>query len=152
MPVSTIKDSSAAVERLDVTDRIPTDFPESDGTLAWDHTILVVEVMADDTYGLGYTYADAATARLISAKLVDVVYECDAMAVPGTWWAMVRAIRNLGRPGIASMAMAAVDTALWDLKARFARPAFSDAPRCRAGQCAGLWQRWLYVLFGRATG
>ena len=31
---------------------------------------------------------------------------------------MVRAIRNLGRPGISSMAIAAVDNALWDLKAR----------------------------------
>jgi L-alanine-DL-glutamate epimerase-like enolase superfamily enzyme len=31
---------------------------------------------------------------------------------------MRHAIRNLGRPGIASMAIAAVDTALWDLKAR----------------------------------
>jgi L-alanine-DL-glutamate epimerase-like enolase superfamily enzyme len=40
------------------------------------------------------------------------------MGVPGAWITMVRAIRNLGRPGIASMAIAAVDTALWDLKAR----------------------------------
>jgi L-alanine-DL-glutamate epimerase-like enolase superfamily enzyme len=31
---------------------------------------------------------------------------------------MVEAIRNQGRPGIASMAIAAVDVALWDLKAR----------------------------------
>ena len=31
---------------------------------------------------------------------------------------MVAAIRNLGRPGISSMAIAAVDNALWDLKAR----------------------------------
>ncbi len=31
---------------------------------------------------------------------------------------MVGAIRNLGRPGISSMAIAAVDLALWDLKAR----------------------------------
>jgi L-alanine-DL-glutamate epimerase-like enolase superfamily enzyme len=31
---------------------------------------------------------------------------------------MVGAIRNLGRPGICSMAIAAVDLALWDLKAR----------------------------------
>src|ERR671939_151301 len=30
---------------------------------------------------------------------------------------MVKAIRNLGRPGICSMAIAAVDVALWDLKA-----------------------------------
>jgi L-alanine-DL-glutamate epimerase-like enolase superfamily enzyme len=40
------------------------------------------------------------------------------MAIPAAWTAMVRAIRNLGRPGIASMAIAAVDAALWDLKAR----------------------------------
>lgn len=31
---------------------------------------------------------------------------------------MVRAVRNLGRPGIGSMAISAVDTALWDLKAK----------------------------------
>ena len=31
---------------------------------------------------------------------------------------MVAAIRNLGRPGVASMAISAVDAALWDLKAR----------------------------------
>jgi L-alanine-DL-glutamate epimerase-like enolase superfamily enzyme len=47
-----------------------------------------------------------------------VVRGGDAMAIPTHWMAMVRAIRNLGRPGIASMAIAAVDTALWDLKAR----------------------------------
>ena len=40
------------------------------------------------------------------------------MAVPGCWLAMVESIRNLGRPGIASMAISAVDAALWDLKAR----------------------------------
>ncbi len=31
---------------------------------------------------------------------------------------MIQAIRNLGRPGISSMAIAAVDNALWDLKAQ----------------------------------
>src|SRR5437870_5524384 len=40
------------------------------------------------------------------------------MAVSASWAAMVHAIRNLGRPGIVSMASAAVDAALWDLKAR----------------------------------
>lgn len=120
MSVSNIKDSRAAVERLDVTAyRIPTDAPEADGTLAWDHTtIVLVEAAANGVSGLGYTYADAATARLIEAELADIVQGCDAMAVPGTWEVMLRAVRNLGRPGIASMAIAAVDTALWDLKAR----------------------------------
>jgi L-alanine-DL-glutamate epimerase-like enolase superfamily enzyme len=40
------------------------------------------------------------------------------MSVTQAWDTMVRSIRNLGRPGIASMAIAAVDAALWDLKAR----------------------------------
>ena len=40
------------------------------------------------------------------------------MGVPGAWSAMVEAIRNLGRPGVASMAISAVDSALWDLKGR----------------------------------
>ncbi len=40
------------------------------------------------------------------------------MSVNGAWIAMVESIRNLGRPGIASMAISAVDNALWDLKAR----------------------------------
>jgi L-alanine-DL-glutamate epimerase-like enolase superfamily enzyme len=68
--------------------------------------------------GLGYTYADTATARLIKDVLREVVLGRGAMDVPGAWEAMRHAIRNLGRPGIASMAIAAVDVALWDLKAR----------------------------------
>ena len=99
--------------------RVPTDVPESDGTLAWDSTTLVlVEVTAGNVQGLGYTYADTATAQLIQDKLAEVVLGGDAMAMPGAWAAMVAAIRNLGRPGIAFMAIAAVDAALWDVKAR----------------------------------
>ncbi|HEY6924325.1 MAG TPA: enolase C-terminal domain-like protein [Steroidobacteraceae bacterium] len=99
--------------------KIPTDSPESDGTLEWDATTLVlVEAHAAGKTGIGYSYADSATATLIHDKLLDVVRGRDAMAVPEHWMSMVRAIRNLGRPGIASMAIAAVDTALWDLKAR----------------------------------
>ncbi|CAN5441725.1 enolase C-terminal domain-like protein [soil metagenome] len=109
-----------AVERLDVSAFVvPTDFPEADGTLAWDKTTLVVvEATGGGIRSLGYTYADTATALLIRDLLTPVVQGRDVMAVPGTWAAMVHAIRNLGRPGISSMAMAAVDAALWDLKAR----------------------------------
>lgn len=49
---------------------------------------------------------------------MDVVQGRDAMDVPGAWDAMVRKIRNLGRPGICSMAISIVDNSLWDLKAR----------------------------------
>ncbi len=109
-----------AVERLDVSAfRIPTDRPESDGTLRWDSTtIVLVEAQAGGMRSLGYSYADAATAHLIEHKLKDVVLGCDAQSPNAAFVAMVHAIRNLGRPGIASMAISAVDTSLWDLKAK----------------------------------
>jgi len=98
---------------------IPTDAPEADGTYAWSSTtIVVVHACSGAACGLGYTYADAATATLIKTLLTPIVRGADALSPPGAWAAMVEGIRNLGRPGIASMAIAAVDTALWDLKAR----------------------------------
>ncbi len=99
--------------------KIPTDRPESDGTLAWNSTTLVlVQASAAGETGLGYTYADEAAATLIAGKLATEVAGRDAMDIPGCWAAMRHAIRNLGRPGICSLAIAAVDAALWDLKAK----------------------------------
>ncbi|MBW8824979.1 MAG: mandelate racemase [Acidobacteria bacterium] len=98
---------------------LPLDEPESDGTLTWTATsVVVAEPRAEGVQGLGFTYGPTACAHLISELLAGVVLGRDPMDVPGAWTAMVRAIRNTGRPGVASMAIAAVDTALWDLKAR----------------------------------
>ena len=98
---------------------IPTTSPEADGTYAWTSTTMVlVEVRAGDQTGLGYTYADTATGTLVRDMLAEVVRGHDAMDVPAAWDAMVHAIRNLGRPGICSMAISAVDVALWDLKSK----------------------------------
>ncbi len=112
--------SRVAIERIDVsTHTVPTDFPESDGTLEWNSTTLVlVHSYAGGKYGLGYTYADTATAVLIRDLLAEVVKDQDAMSPVSNWNAMVSRTRNLGRPGITSMAISAVDIALWDLKAR----------------------------------
>ncbi|HEX5539673.1 MAG TPA: enolase C-terminal domain-like protein [Methylophilaceae bacterium] len=99
--------------------RIPTESPESDGTLAWDSTTLVlVEASAGGKTGIGYSYADRASAVLAKELLAPLLNGANALDVPGQWLRMVAAIRNLGRPGIASMAIAAVDVALWDLKAK----------------------------------
>jgi L-alanine-DL-glutamate epimerase-like enolase superfamily enzyme len=108
------------VEHLRVsTYTVPTDFPESDGTLEWSRTTLVlVQAEGGGRQGLGYTYADAATATLIRDTLAEVVSGADAMAPTAAYFSMWRRIRNLGRPGICSMAISAVDCALWDLKAR----------------------------------
>jgi len=110
----------AGVERLDVSVyTVPTERPEADGTLAWDSTtIVLVEATAGGATGIGYTYGPAACARVIEDTLRDQVVGTDPLDVPGAWEAMVRAVRNQGRPGVVSMAISAVDTALWDLKAR----------------------------------
>jgi len=98
---------------------IPSDAPESDGTYEWKATTLVlIRARAANTTGMGYTYADRSTAALAADVLSDLVCGHDAMNVSAVWEEMVHAVRNLGRPGIASMAISAVDAALWDLKAR----------------------------------
>jgi L-alanine-DL-glutamate epimerase-like enolase superfamily enzyme len=113
-------DNGVAIDRLEVSAyTVPTDSPESDGTYAWDKTtIVIVEASGGGKQGIGYTYADISTATLVHTLLAHIVAGQDAMNVPACWDAMVHSIRNLGRPGIASMAIAAVDAALWDLKAR----------------------------------
>ena len=110
----------ASVDELEVRAyTVPTDAPEADGTLSWDSTtIVVVHAGAGGETGVGYTYADLATAKLIESKLAGVVRGREALSPQAAWMAMVGAIRNSGRPGISSMAIAAVDLALWDLKAR----------------------------------
>jgi L-alanine-DL-glutamate epimerase-like enolase superfamily enzyme len=98
---------------------VPTETPESDGTLQWEKTTLVlVEASAGDQMGLGYSYADVATGKLIESLLAKVVAGRNAFDIPGAHAAMLQQCRNLGRPGIVSMAISAVDNALWDLKAK----------------------------------
>lgn len=99
--------------------RIPTDYPEADGTLAWDATTLVTaHVRTAGFEGFGYGYAAAATADLIRSVLADAVVGRPAFSIAAINDALYARIRNQGRPGIAAMAIAVVDTALWDLKAK----------------------------------
>jgi L-alanine-DL-glutamate epimerase-like enolase superfamily enzyme len=110
----------ATVEQLRVsTFSIPTESEEQDGTYTWSKTILVVvEAQAGGVVGLGYTYASYASATVIYEMLRDVVIGRSALDVRGIWNAMCQMVRNAGRAGVCSMAIAAIDVALWDLKAR----------------------------------
>lgn len=98
---------------------IPTDAPESDGTLEWDSTTLVlVEVEGGGERGIGWTYGHAAAAEVVNSKLASAVEGRDALDPPAAYAAMNHPIRNSGRSGIASLAISAVDIALYDLKAK----------------------------------
>ncbi len=112
--------TDVSIERLEVSAyTVPTDSPESDGTLEWDSTTMVlIEASGGGERGLGYTYGDVSVGRFVESKLAGFVEGADAMRPPATWAAMQRAIRNAGRPGVGAMAVSAVDIALWDLKAR----------------------------------
>jgi L-alanine-DL-glutamate epimerase-like enolase superfamily enzyme len=111
------------VEALHASDHtVPTEFPESDGTFEWDHTTLVlVQVSSGNTTGIGYTYGDAAVADLVRDLLAPAVIGANATAPGVAWEAMLRAARNAGLAGPMAQAVSAVDTALWDLKARLLR-------------------------------
>ncbi len=99
--------------------RIPTDAPESDGTFAWNETVLVTaEVEGGGRRGLGYTYAHPAAAAVIETTLSRVVIGRDALAPQALNLAMRREARNAGAPGLVEMGISAVDVALWDLKAK----------------------------------
>jgi L-alanine-DL-glutamate epimerase-like enolase superfamily enzyme len=99
--------------------QVPTDKPESDGTLAWDSTtIILVEAAAGGETGIGYTYANKSTASFIQSALKNQVTALDCFDIPEAWRAMKTAVRNEGHCGVAFMAISAVDCALWDLKAK----------------------------------
>jgi L-alanine-DL-glutamate epimerase-like enolase superfamily enzyme len=126
----------ARVERVDVTAlRVPTDAPEADGTLAWDATTMVlVRLRAAGIEGLGYTYGAPAAAAVVDDMLADVVRSLPPTETPRAWMAMRRRVRNVGSRGVAASAVAAVDAALWDLKARLLGVAVADLlGRCRDG-------------------
>ena len=90
------REGLAAIQRIDVgAFTLPTDAPESDGTLAWESTtIVVVHATAGDATGVGYTYAHAAAARLIEGLLAGVVVGHDAADIEACYVAMIHAVRN----------------------------------------------------------
>lgn len=66
--------SEIPIQQLDVSAyRVPTDTPESDGTLSWDATTLVlVQIYAGGCMGIGFSYADAATAHLVNDRAMMI--------------------------------------------------------------------------------
>ena len=111
--------------------RVPTDAPEADGTYAWD------QHDARRRRGRRRRARRASATPTPTRPTAPLIRDTlrrrrrrprrDGRPAPGRRWS--RAVRNLGRPGVASMAISAVDTALWDLKARLLGLPLVDAAR-----------------------
>jgi L-alanine-DL-glutamate epimerase-like enolase superfamily enzyme len=129
--------TQVAVEDLEVIAlQVPTATDEeSDGTLVWDSTsVVVVEAHAGGQTGLGYTYCHPAAASVVEQKLASVVCGADALMPQRTWAQLQVEGRQMGHAGILEMAVSAVDVALWDLKARLVDVCLADLlPRYREG-------------------
>jgi L-alanine-DL-glutamate epimerase-like enolase superfamily enzyme len=98
---------------------VPTDAPEADGTFAWNSTTMIlVTIDAGGKRGMGYTYADAATGTLVKSLLEKIVDGRAAFDHGAILQSLYREVRNSGETGIASMAISAIDNALWDLRGR----------------------------------
>src|SRR3954463_13164686 len=113
-------DARARITRAGVEAfRIPTDAPESDGTIEWSSTTLVLATLhVGAIEAIGYTYADTATATLAADLLAPIVNGRDAFDARAIRDELARAVRNLGRGGVAAMAISAFDNALWDLRGK----------------------------------
>lgn len=93
--------------------------PESDGTVQWDKTsLVVVQLTAGSQTGLGYAYASPAAFDVVRDVLAPIVVGSDPFDTTRNYWRMARAVRNLGWPGVCAGAISAVDSAVHDLKAR----------------------------------
>lgn len=123
-----MKPSENSIQRVAASVyKIPTDSPEGDGTLKWNSTTLVLcEVRADDQVGIGYTYGSEAITALADELGQKCLKDRSALDIPALYESMLEQVRNDGSRGIASMAISALDVALWDLKAKLLNSSVVD--------------------------
>jgi L-alanine-DL-glutamate epimerase-like enolase superfamily enzyme len=110
------------IERVD-TDyyRLPLEPMGDAGHGAIDsEELITLEVHAEGLTGHGYAYTigrgGRAVRSLIDDDIVPLIVGQDATDIRGLWDLMWQRLLYVGRGGLASFAIAAVDVALWDLR------------------------------------
>ncbi len=103
--------------------RLPLSHPMMDAThgVHTDFEVVIARLESEcGCVGYGYTYTigrgGAAIAALIECDLKPLLIGADTMRVDQTWERMWRCLHYVGRGGLVSFAMSAVDIALWDLR------------------------------------
>jgi L-alanine-DL-glutamate epimerase-like enolase superfamily enzyme len=110
------------IERIDCAGyRLPLEAAGDAGHGAIDvEELIVVDVHADGLVGEGYAYTIGRGGRAIQAlieyDLAPALIGQAAEDVERLWSAMWRSLLYVGRGGLASFAIAALDIALWDLR------------------------------------
>ena len=105
---------------------VPLSRPMEDAIhgLQRDFSLIVVKITTDDgATGMGYTYSvgqvgGTSIATLIKDNLAPILIGEDPRRIEQLWQKMWWALHYVGRGGIAVFGLSAIDTALWDLKAR----------------------------------
>ncbi|OON41368.1 mandelate racemase [Izhakiella australiensis] len=87
-----------------------------------DVSLLIAEIDTDQgAYGLGFTYTlrvGAAAQMALAQEVAPLLIGEDPNDIARLWSKLVWASASVGRSGVATQAIAAFDTALWDLKSR----------------------------------
>ena len=104
--------------------RVPTDKLITDSQHSLEHVEVITcdIVTSDGQHGFGFTYTIGTGAFAIKA-VIDTIYkkiiiESDPSEIQSLWWKMWNKTHAVGRGGITTHALAAVDIALWDLKGK----------------------------------
>ena len=105
--------------------RLPLTHPMFDATHGeMTHFEVVMAVIETDAgvQGTGYTYTigygGSAICSLIDKELKPILLGADASRISLLWEQMWKRLHYIGRGGLVSFAISAVDVALWDLKGR----------------------------------
>jgi L-alanine-DL-glutamate epimerase-like enolase superfamily enzyme len=100
--------------------RVP--LPRPWGADVIEHSLIVCALETDDgRTGMGFTWTPRVGGRAIHALFEDDVVPaaCGLPADPGAVWdGLWRMLREAGAGGVTTLALAALDTALWDLEER----------------------------------
>lgn len=91
--------------------------------------LLIAEIVTQDNlYGLGFSYTLRTGAPAIFAhanEIASLLIDEDPNDISKLWDKMMWASATIGRNGVAAQSVAALDTALWDLKAKRANLSLS---------------------------
>lgn len=146
----TLGDGEAVEETVVHRVAMPLEAPIRSGIHAIDSIhMAIVRVRGDGEEGVGYSFAFSANEILAVAAIAEdlaQVVEAERRRVRSHWSAMWNHLNFIGREGPGAMAMAAIDTAIWDLAARRAGVPLYEllgaTERSVPAYAAGGWLSW----------